>query len=198
MTEIIATKEMCYFAFETLLSQFDKKFKMEKYSFSEKVSCPLFVTLKKAAKGSLKLRGCIGTFEDKPLESGLREFTKEAAFRDPRFSKLENKEIPSLTIGISLLINFEKAQNYLDWEVGKHGIRISLDGYGATFLPEVAPEQGWDKETTIFYLVRKSHYYGDLDHDAKNRIQLTRYQSSKISASYEEYLDWKKKMESNN
>lgn len=50
-------------------------------------------------------------------------------------------------MSVSILRHFEEGNNYLDWEVGKHGIRIefySEKGYkqSATYLPEVALEQG--------------------------------------------------------
>jgi AMMECR1 domain-containing protein len=41
---------------------------------------PLFVTWKKASvsSGQLDLRGCIGTFEAKPLEAGLKDYALTA------------------------------------------------------------------------------------------------------------------------
>lgn len=43
--------------------------------------------------------------------------------------------------------NFEEAENYLDWVVGIHGIRIEFltergSKRSATYLPKVASEQG--------------------------------------------------------
>lgn len=43
--------------------------------------------------------------------------------------------------------NFEEAKNYLDWTLGVHGIRIEFltergSRRSATYLPQVAPEQG--------------------------------------------------------
>ncbi len=43
-----------------------------------------------------------------------------------------------------------------DFVVGKHGIIIEKNGRRATFLPQVAPEQGWDRETTLAHLARKA------------------------------------------
>ena len=59
-------------------------------------------------------------------------------------------ELPELNVEISLLSNFEPIDDPTDWEVGKHGIEIEFkDGqsprvYRGTFLPNVAPEQGWN------------------------------------------------------
>lgn len=86
-----------------------------------------------------------------------------SAFRDDRFEPVALEEIPKLEVEVSLLHSFERAKNALDWEVGKHGILIDFEvdeeSYGATFLPEVAEEEGWDQETTLKYLVRKAGYY---------------------------------------
>lgn len=53
--------------------------------------------------------------------------------------------MPSLTCSVSLLVKFEPAQNYKDWVIGVHGIRIEYKQNGhrlnAVFLPEVALEQ---------------------------------------------------------
>jgi AMMECR1 domain-containing protein len=81
----------------------------------------------------------------KPL-SDIREYVFSSAFRDRRFSPLEKHEIPALEVGISLLVNYEDAASYMDWEVGTHGIIIDFQAnnshFSATYLPEVALEQG--------------------------------------------------------
>lgn len=50
-------------------------------------------------------------------------------------------------MSVSILQHFEEAEHYLDWKLGKHGIRIEfLSERGnkrtATYLPQVATEQG--------------------------------------------------------
>ena len=67
--------------------------------------------------------------------------------KDRRFSPIRLTDVERLQCGVSLLTNFEDGQDYLDWEVGKHGIWIefSLENgqtTTATYLPEVAAEQG--------------------------------------------------------
>jgi AMMECR1 domain-containing protein len=48
---------------------------------------------------------------------------------------------------VSLLVDFEEADHHFDWEVGVHGIQIIFSvesrSYSATYLPEVALEQGF-------------------------------------------------------
>lgn len=70
-----------------------------------------------------------------------------SAFKDSRFSPITRDEFPKLHVSVSILRHFEDGQDYLDWEIGIHGIRIEfLTEKGskrtATYLPEVAPEQG--------------------------------------------------------
>lgn len=70
-----------------------------------------------------------------------------SALKDTRFNPITKEELPKLYVSVSILRHFEEASGHLDWEIGKHGIRIefySEKGYkqSATYLPEVALEQG--------------------------------------------------------
>ena len=49
----------------------------------------------------------------------------------------------------------------------------------ATYLPEVALEQGWTKIEAIDSLLRKGGFVGKITEDVRRKIVLTRYQSSK-------------------
>ena len=65
-----------------------------------------------------------------------------------------------------MLKDFEIIESPLDWEVGKHGIEIEFKEkgktYRGTYLPNVAPEQGWDQTTALSHLIEKAGYYGKL------------------------------------
>ena len=57
-----------------------------------------------------------------------------------------------MLLQVSILCHFEDAADYLDWDIGVHGIRIEFyNDRGAkktaTYLPEVAAEQGEERET---------------------------------------------------
>jgi len=139
------------------------------------------------------LRGCIGTFSDIGLHEGLSEYSITSATRDSRFSAITKAELSRLHCSVSLLIRFEDALNYLDWQIGRHGIRIEfLNEKGsrktATYLPEVASEQGWDQIQTIDSLLKKGGYRGPITEELRKSIKLTRYQSEKLSVSYAEYV----------
>ena len=102
---------------------------------------PLFVTW--YIGKDKRLRGCIGTFTPLNLHYGLHEYAITSAMKDSRFDPISREEMPRLRVSVSILTNFEEASNYLDWEVGKHGIRIEFEkekGFkgSATYLPEVA------------------------------------------------------------
>jgi len=182
---------MCAYCFDTIIAYFDKR-EVPTPSFTND-AYPLFVTWKIKGKTGSKLRGCIGTFSPEPLHSGLKEYAKTSAFKDKRFDPLHADEVSSLSCSISLLTNFEDGTNVWDWEVGKHGIIIEFTDpknvkRRATYLPEVAPEQGWDKLETIDSLINKAGWEGRITYSLRNSIQLQRYQSAKASLSYQDYI----------
>lgn len=183
-------KSLCIYAFDTLISIYneDHKFTFPKQFKSQKY--PLFVTW--TTGKSKDLRGCIGTFASGNLETQLPRFALVSALKDSRFDPISQKEIPSLNVEISLLINFHKAKNALDWEIGKHGIEIKYNKHTATFLPEVAKEQKWDKHTTLQHLLLKAGVYEKVN-DILDKIELTTYESITAEISYEEYLHSKNK-----
>jgi len=112
-----------------------------------------FVTLKKHGH----LRGCIGTIQSNdPLYRSVIINAQRAALHDPRFSPVQPDELAFLTIEVSVLSQPEPIASYKEFEVGKHGIILEKDGRSAVFLPEVALEQGWDREQTLSYLAKKA------------------------------------------
>jgi len=140
------------------------------------------------------LRGCIGTFNAMNLQSGLREYAVTSAFKDSRFSPVTREEFPKLSVSVSILRHFEDGDDYLDWEVGVHGIRIEFinekgNKRTATYLPEVASEQGWDQLQTIDSLLRKGGYKSVISNEVRRSIKLTRYQSEKITVTYQDYMN---------
>jgi len=166
---------------------------------------PLFVTWKIRSKSDWRLRGCIGTFSPKELARGLKEFALTSALRDSRFSPMVYSEVPDLMCDVSLLTDFEPAKHTEDWKIGVHGIQIDFvdpnsrgKSYSATYLPEVASEQGWSKSQTIEELIAKSGYKQSITSRLKENIKVTRYQSSKASLTYPEYLDMRDQIDSAN
>ena len=104
-----------------------------------------------------ELRGCIG--EIVPTRSVLeviKSRTISAATQDPRFSPVDPGELNKIKIEISILTPPQKINSYEEFQVGQHGIILEKNGRSAVFLPQVAPEQGWDRTTTLNYLSQKA------------------------------------------
>lgn len=203
-----ATKEHAYYCFEVLEKALNKKNKSKPHG-SEPTgtdasatligpqitneSYPLFVTwnIMVDNTGDEELRGCIGNFSGMPLKEGLEEYAIVSALQDPRFDPVSLEELSALSCGVSLLVEFEDGDNYLDWTIGVHGIRIKFvrEGltYSGTYLPEIAEEQGWTKVQTVKSLVRKAGFISSCTEDILDSIKLRRYQSHKVKATYEEY-----------
>lgn len=161
-------------------------------------SHPLFITWNTLSKSGHKcLRGCIGTFEPLPLSSGLQNYSLTSAFEDHRFSPIPASLLPSLQVCVTLLTNFSKPdKDPLNWTVGEHGIRLSFTDkgrrYGATYLPDVAREQGWGKEETIISLMRKAGWTGRRDDWEKVKgLEIVRYEGKKVSLDYAEWKAWR-------
>jgi uncharacterized protein (TIGR00296 family) len=74
-----------------------------------------------------------------------------AALSDPRFrsSPVTPQELPQLHIEISVLSRMVRTLEPLLLELGVHGIYIRHGFYGGCFLPQVAVEQMWDRETFL-------------------------------------------------
>lgn len=190
---LLATTDHCKFCFDVLLAKLQRK-PLPEPSFANKhLQAPLFVTWTKL---NGDLRGCIGNFSDLELGKGISEYALIAALEDHRFDPIRLSEVPGLSVGVSLLVNFENADHARDWEVGKHGIRISFrnpeDGRNcnATFLPEVAKEQHWTIDETLAALVRKAGCRLPLTEGLVQSIKLVRYQSSKAHLAYPEFLTY--------
>uniref|UniRef100_H2Z1U1 AMMECR1 domain-containing protein n=1 Tax=Ciona savignyi TaxID=51511 RepID=H2Z1U1_CIOSA len=182
--------EMCYFCFDVLSAHLHNA-DPPKPTFTNK-AYPLFVTWK--IGGDLRLRGCIGTFSPMPLHSGLREYAITSSMKDNRFSPVRLDELPRLSCSVSLLTKFEDCVDCYDWKVGIHGIRIEfLNERGhhktATYLPEVSKEQGWNEQQTVENLLRKGGYRSDISPQFLATIRTKRYQSEKLTVSYQDYVN---------
>mmetsp|Transcript_18049 Transcript_18049/g.29906 ORF Transcript_18049/g.29906 Transcript_18049/m.29906 type:complete len:242 (-) Transcript_18049:105-830(-) len=203
-----ATPEMCCYCFDVLVQQLVSN----SYSSStsqqqpspdylqnlpKTATSPLFITWEKQNGGDppYTLRGCIGTLSPRPLSSAIGEYALTAALRDRRFDPIRPDEIKELRVAVSLLVKYEPCDHVHDWEIGTHGILIKFtDGpdvgeYSATYLPEVAKEQGWTQVDAVKSLIRKSGYNGQIHDELLLRIRCTRYQSSKHRVTYPHYVE---------
>ena len=182
-------------------------------------SYPLFVTWNTISRtsGDKRLRGCIGTFDPLPLETGLQSYSLTSAFEDTRFSPIPSTLLSSLSCSLTLLAGFEPCQDAMDWVLGRHGIRISFTyrsrRHGATYLPDVAVEQGWSKEETVESLMKKAGWDGSShgggyarrilrgssrSDEVKGKpwdevadFRTVRYTGLKATATYSEWQEWR-------
>jgi AmmeMemoRadiSam system protein A len=112
-----------------------------------------FVTLKENGQ----LRGCVGDiFPQRPLYKSVITNAIYAGFGDRRFPQLRKEEYDRLKVEISALTPPTPVASWRDIRIGIDGMVLNKDGHSAVFLPQVAPEQGWDLETTLRYLSEKA------------------------------------------
>lgn len=118
-----------------------------------------------------ELRGCIGEiFPRRALAEVVVAHALDAAFNDPRFPPLAAREFPQIRIEISALTPPVPVASYKDIVIGKHGMVLELGGRSAVFLPQVAPEQGWDLATTLTHLSYKAGLPGNAWQDDRARF----------------------------
>jgi AmmeMemoRadiSam system protein A len=139
---------------------------MERYSalgipvLEQNLTC--FVTLYTVQNDLRQLRGCIGTIEAQSGEKLLENLISNsmmAAFHDSRFAPLEEKELPTTLIEISILskpqpVTFENKEDLFSLIQGQ-GVVLRAGIYRATFLPQVW-EQISRPEDFLKHLARKA------------------------------------------
>jgi hypothetical protein len=118
-----------------------------------------FVTLHHrgmAAGAPGRLRACMGLIEaTEPLGDAVTQAAQWAA-RDPRFPPLASEELAGLEVEVSVLSPPRPVAGPEAIVVGTHGVILAKGGARAVFLPQVASEQGWDRETMLRQLARKA------------------------------------------
>jgi len=129
-------------------------------TISEAMRCPraAFVTIEK----DHMLRGCIGDiFPQKPLYKSVIENAINACFNDRRFPQVSKDECKDITIEISALTAPEPVASADEIRIGTDGVVLNKNNRSAVFLPQVAPEQGWDLAQTLTQLSLKAQLPGD-------------------------------------
>ncbi len=112
-----------------------------------------FVTL--WSKGSL--RGCVGhVANDLPLYQAVLQSGYQAARRDHRFQPVAPEELADLELEINVLSVPEPIEALDAFRLGEHGITLRKGDHYGLYLPEVAPQMGWDRDTTLSQLALKA------------------------------------------
>jgi AmmeMemoRadiSam system protein B/AmmeMemoRadiSam system protein A len=126
-----------------------------------------FVTIKN--RGSL--RGCIGYIAaDKPLIMAVLDSSYNAAFKDPRFAPLRKEELKDTAIEISVLEEPVLVQSPKEVQVGRDGLIIARGMNRGLLLPQVATEQGWNRETFLKNACLKAGLPPDAWKDGSTKI----------------------------
>ena len=120
----------------------------------------VFVTISEYPSGYL--RGCIGYPEPVfPFGEALIRAAVSAC-HDPRFYPLTSVEAKECTVEVTRLtppeeLMFKDTADMLSQiELGRDGAILEAFGRRALFLPQVAPEQGWNKSEMFDALSRKA------------------------------------------
>lgn len=114
-----------------------------------------FVTLNDKTTGAL--RGCIGEILPmRPLVEAVAERAIDSALHDPRFMPVAERELANLRVEVSALTPPKPVASWQDIVLGRDGMTLEKNGHFAVFLPQVAPEQGWDLVTALSYLSQKA------------------------------------------
>jgi len=119
-----------------------------------------FVTLRRsdlAPSEPGSLRGCIGNIIGKrPLYRLVQRLACESAFHDPRFRPVRLHELEDLYVELSILTVPIPVEGPEEIEIGRHGVILTNGYHRAVFLPQVATEQGWDRDRMLAHLCMKA------------------------------------------
>jgi AmmeMemoRadiSam system protein A len=112
-----------------------------------------FVTLRK--KG--ELRGCIGQLTPNgPLRRLVGTMALGAAFEDPRFPRVQANELKDIEVEVSVLTPFREVPSAASILPGRDGVLLRKGRSTAVFLPQVASEEGWDRNELLDNLCIKA------------------------------------------
>ena len=131
--------------------------------------CGAFVTLKINGE----LRGCIGHISAcQPLLEAVKDVAVSSAFEDPRFPPLSLPEWLQVRIEISVLSPFECITDIQRITIGVHGVMVKNGHRSGLLLPQVATEQGWDREAFLAHCCRKAGLPVDAWRSPQTRIEI--------------------------
>ncbi len=123
----------------------------------------VFVTLNSTSSTENQLRGCIGRpYPTDPLVQATIDSAYDAAANDPRFSPVNEEELDSIVIEVSLLtppkeIECSKPEELIkSVEIGCDGLIVAKGGRRGLLLPQVPVKWKWDVEEFLRHTCRKA------------------------------------------
>lgn len=135
-------------ALNSILENFSKGGEISSIPEELQVKAACFVTLHQK---SGELRGCIGTLE--PFRENLYEEicgnAKSAAFEDPRFSPLREKELESLDISVDVLEEAERVEGPDELDPKIYGVIVTCRGRRGVLLPDIEGVDSIEEQLSI-------------------------------------------------
>jgi hypothetical protein len=162
-------------AFEVIRSQFDKEsasdISVYKNDEDFKIKRACFVTIHNKDDS---LRGCIGTIE--PYYDNLYEEIYHnaisAAFKDPRFNKLKEKELKNIKISVDVLGDLKKVDSIDELSPEKFGIVLQKGFHRGVLLPNL---EGVDTVEKQIYITKMKAGINSDDFDIF-KFEVNRYE----------------------
>jgi len=122
-----------------------------------------------------KLRGCLGTFsEEIPVYKNVENMAVSAAVSDTRFAAIQQHELSSLLLEISILTPRMLIDDPSKIVIGKHGIYIKQDKMRGTLLPQVAVSENW---TVNEFLGNCSRYKAGIGWDGWKEAEIYTFEA---------------------
>jgi AmmeMemoRadiSam system protein B/AmmeMemoRadiSam system protein A len=113
-----------------------------------------FVTLKENGA----LRGCVGDLlNSQELYRTVQEMAVCAATKDARFPPVTAEELSKVELEISVLLRLQRVRDVDEIRIGEDGLYVLLAPRSGVLLPQVAVEQGWDRDEFLRQVCRKAN-----------------------------------------
>ena len=142
----------------------------------------VFVTL--TYRGGL--RGCIGhPLPRMPLVEATIDAAISSAAADPRFPRVEPREMRGIKIEVSVLTQPElmRVKDPRDYpkriEIGKHGLVVEWAGLAGLLLPQVPVEWKWDAEEFLSQTCMKAGL--SPNHWLRENVRISRFSAQVFS-----------------
>ena len=115
--------------------------------------CGAFVTIHYRGE----LRGCLGRLDvDAPLADTIAHLAAVVSDSDSRFNPVSARELPDISLEISVLTPEQEVRSIDEIEVGRHGLIVEQGHRRGLLLPQVATEHGWNRDTFLDHACRKA------------------------------------------
>jgi AmmeMemoRadiSam system protein A len=111
-----------------------------------------------------------------PLGLAIARIAPVAALEDPRFPPLEPPELAVTRLEVSVLtvaepiVARDREGRRAAVEVGRHGLILESPGGSGLLLPQVAVEQGWDRDRFLEGICEKAGVGPDRWADPSSRL----------------------------